>query len=96
MPTIVAAATALKRKQVTYENPDVRGWAIDSVSAMCPLADNSSEVHHGKRAAVNVLLALHCNEISSRFQPVCAHDQHRMLGVTEGGSILTKGDCEET
>jgi hypothetical protein len=46
-----------------------------SVSTMCPLADNPSEVHHGKRAPVNVLRAQHSNETDARFQPVCAYDR---------------------
>lgn len=41
---------------------------------MCPLADNPSEVHHGKRAPVNVLRAPHCSETDVHFQPACADD----------------------
>lgn len=33
-----------------------------------------AEVHHGKRAPVNVLQDLHSSETSSHFQPVYAHD----------------------
>lgn len=56
---------------------------------MCPLVNNPNEVHHGKRASVNVLQTVHCSGTDARFQPADGHDRWKMLSLAAGGGILS-------
>ncbi|MHC9064859.1 hypothetical protein ACYX34_19530 [Nitrospira sp. CMX1] len=58
---------------------------------MCPVVNNPNEVHHGKRASVNVLQTPHCNGTTARFQPADGQDRSHMISVAVVGSILPIG-----